>query len=175
MLEDQHLNGWPEYKKVVIQQLEYLLTETKDTRNTINNVDKQVSKMSIIIDEMAKRIEGLNELRKEVVLNRDQFIKKETYDLKTAHYDIWCNDQNKLHQDIFNRITTLSNTMVPRVEQDIKCNMHEKDIRDLREAKASLEGKASQKSVTTALVITILGFITSLLAIAVHFIPHAGP
>ena len=45
--------------------------------------------------ELEKRLEGLNELRSEVISDRDQLVKKETYNIKTAAYDEWCTDINR--------------------------------------------------------------------------------
>jgi hypothetical protein len=42
--------------------------------------------------DLERRLEGLNQLRKEVQSDREQFVKKETYEIKTSWYDEWCND-----------------------------------------------------------------------------------
>ena len=39
--------------------------------------------------EMDRRLEGLNQLRQEVVRDRDQFLKREMYDDKSKSYDTW--------------------------------------------------------------------------------------
>jgi hypothetical protein len=46
-------------------------------------------------DELERRLEALNELRKSVERDRDEFIKKETYNIKTSWYDEWCRGVDK--------------------------------------------------------------------------------
>jgi hypothetical protein len=43
---------------------------------------------------LEKRLEVLNELRAEVVRDRDVYLKKEIYDIKTLGYDSWCSTIN---------------------------------------------------------------------------------
>ena len=45
--------------------------------------------------ELERRLGDLNELRKSVESDRSQFVKLETYDLKTAWYDEWCRGVDK--------------------------------------------------------------------------------
>ena len=53
----------------------------------------------------------------------------------------------------------------PRAEHDIYIKTVDKDIRELRESKASLEGKASQLSVNITLIIAIVGIFLSLFSV----------
>ena len=45
--------------------------------------------------ELERRLEGLNQLRSEVIKDRELFIKKDIYDTKTAFYDDWCRSVDK--------------------------------------------------------------------------------
>lgn len=40
---NQGNNGWDVYKKNVVQQLDYLAVEMKDTRTLVTNIDKQIA------------------------------------------------------------------------------------------------------------------------------------
>ena len=57
MVEDT--NGWPEYKKTVIQQLEYLTREVKEVREAVNQVDKDIASM-VTRDKLEADIAILN-------------------------------------------------------------------------------------------------------------------
>ncbi len=46
-------------------------------------------KMKATASVLETRLEGLNELRKQVVSDRNEFLRKETYDEKTKTYDTW--------------------------------------------------------------------------------------
>jgi hypothetical protein len=46
--------------------------------------------LTLRTQELERRLEQLNELRKEVTKDRDQFLKKDIYDAKTNFYDNWC-------------------------------------------------------------------------------------
>lgn len=56
-------------------------------------------------------------------------------------------------------------TFMPRSEYNIHHEKLVEDVRDLRESKAQLEGKASQKSVNVTLVISIFGLILALISV----------
>ena len=61
-------------------------------------------------------------------------------------------------------------TLMPRSEMDIHFQSIDKDIRELRESKANLEGKASQTSVMIAFIISGLSLLLSLAGIAIKFL-----
>ena len=48
--------------------------------------------------ELERRLEGLNELRQQVVKDRDQFVKKEAYDMRVQFYDKYIEDTRATHQ-----------------------------------------------------------------------------
>ena len=50
----------------------------------IDAMDKAVG---VKTEEMERRLEGLNELRKDVVKDREQFVRKEVYESKVKEYD----------------------------------------------------------------------------------------
>ena len=54
--------------------------------------------------DIERRLNLLNQLREEVVVDRDRFLNKETYDIKTTFYDNWCATVN----DRLTRIETRS-------------------------------------------------------------------
>jgi hypothetical protein len=57
--------------------------------------------------ELERRLEGLNELRSQVIRDRDQFVKKDTYDLRVNYYDKYVEDSRAVHQSMANRITII--------------------------------------------------------------------
>ena len=62
--------------------------------------------------ELERRLEGLNELRQQVIKDRDQFVKKETYDLRVQHYDKYIEDSRGTHQALMNRLTVIETRSV---------------------------------------------------------------
>ena len=57
--------------------------------------------------ELERRLEGLNKLRDEVTADRDEFVKKETYDLRVGYYDRYIEDTRITHQGLVNRVTVI--------------------------------------------------------------------
>ena len=57
--------------------------------------------------ELERRLEGLNELRVQVITDRDQFVKKDTYDLRVGYYDKYIDDTRLTHQGLVNRVTVI--------------------------------------------------------------------
>ena len=99
--------------------------------------------------DLERRLLGLNELRAEVVKDRDLLLKKETYDIKTSGYDAWCAEINR-------RITILESKMVSKVDLDERL-------------KPVIEGRVSW---TTAIMITIMS--TLLASLIVWTVTHRG-
>ena len=54
--------------------------------------DKQ---MVALMSNLDQRLEKLNELRADVTKDREQFVKQETYNIKTTFYDEWCRGVDK--------------------------------------------------------------------------------
>jgi len=61
-------------------------------------------------------------------------------------------------------------TFFPRVEHDIYIKSVDKDIRELRESKALLEGKASQNAVNLSTIIAIVGTLLAIISLVHSFI-----
>jgi hypothetical protein len=57
--------------------------------------------------ELERRLEGLNELREQVISDRDEFLRKETYDLRVQYYDKYIDDTRITHQGLVNRVTVI--------------------------------------------------------------------
>jgi len=57
--------------------------------------------------ELERRLEGLNELRQQVVRDRDQFVKRETYEMRVGYYDKYIEDTRMGHQELVNRVTVI--------------------------------------------------------------------
>lgn len=45
--------------------------------------------------DIERRLEALNQLRSEVVKDRDQFLRRDTYEEKIKGYDVWCTMVNE--------------------------------------------------------------------------------
>ena len=58
----------------------------------MDGMDKAVELKTV---EMERRLEGLNELRSEVIKDRELLVKKEGYDLKMAMLDSWITAANE--------------------------------------------------------------------------------
>ena len=78
--------------------------EEKLIISRLETVRARLDGMDIAIDvktrEMDRRLESLNELRAEVVRDRDQYARKETVDTKMEVWDQW-------RHDIIHRITVI--------------------------------------------------------------------
>ena len=57
----------------------------------LNGMDRA---LAIRAADLERRLEGLNQLRQEVVRDREMFLNKEVYNTKTAFYDGWCSEVN---------------------------------------------------------------------------------
>jgi Fe2+ transport system protein B len=66
-----------------------------------------------------------------------------------------------------------ADTFMPRSEYSFGHTRLEQDVRELRESKAKLEGKADQSSVNLALLLGIFGMLISILSVILSFI-HFG-
>jgi hypothetical protein len=62
--------------------------------------------------DLERRLEGLNDLRAQVIRDRDQFVKKETYDLRVQHYDKYIEGAYITHQALMNRLTVIETRSV---------------------------------------------------------------
>jgi len=61
-------------------------------------------------------------------------------------------------------------TFIPRSEFTIMCKKTDDDIRSLRESRAELAGKASQKDVDRSTAIAIFGLILGIVGLAISFL-----
>jgi len=59
---------------------------------------------------------------------------------------------------------------VTRDEMNAKFDALDKQVDDLRMSKATLDGKASQQAVTTALMISLAGIILGIIGIIINFV-----
>ena len=66
-----------------------------------------------------------------------------------------------------------SSTFFPRSEHEIYIKAVDKDIRELRESKAELAGKASEKSVAFTMIVAMIGIILSFAALMHSFVDAA--
>ena len=97
--------------------------------------------IKLAADQMDKRLEGMNEFRAQLT----------TYETKLVTRQEAVLVHEKLEADLVNLDEKTSS-----------------DIRSLRESRAVLEGKASQQSVNTAMLISVSGLILSMLTIILH-------
>jgi hypothetical protein len=99
--------------------------------------------------DLERRLLGLNELRAEVVKDRELLLKKETYDIKTAGYDTWCAEINR-------RITVLESKTVWKADLDERL-------------KPLIEGRVSW---TASIAMTIMSTLIGVLI--VYVVTHKG-
>ena len=112
--------------------------------------------------ELERRLEGLNQLRDEVVKDREMFLKKETYEYKTNFYDSWIREVDD----------KLSLT-ITRAEYDREHKVLDNEVRLLRESKVLLEGKASQKSLNFTIFATAISMLLASFGLILQFL-HIG-
>ena len=62
--------------------------------------------------ELERRLEGLNQLRGEVTKDRDQFVKREAYEMRVQFYDKYIEDTRATHQALINRVTVIETRSV---------------------------------------------------------------
>lgn len=62
--------------------------------------------------DLENRLHLLNQLREEVIRDRQMFLVKETYDIKTAGYDAWCSSVDKKIATIETRIVTWTSAVI---------------------------------------------------------------
>jgi len=55
--------------------------------SVLARIDAMDKAVTVKTEEMERRLEGLNELRKDVVKDREQFVRKEIYESKVKEYD----------------------------------------------------------------------------------------
>ena len=63
-----------------------------------------------------------------------------------------------------------ANTFFPRAEHEIYMKAVDKDIRELRESRAELAGKASQKAVTISVIIAVISTLISIISLMHGFV-----
>lgn len=103
---ERRLIGLNELRSEVVRDREqFLKKDTYETRILgidiwIADLNKRVAILETIGTTIETKMVGLNELRKEVVTDRERFVQKETYDIKTTNYD-------KCVADMQHRITVI--------------------------------------------------------------------
>lgn len=58
-------------------------------------MDGMDSALVLRAQEMERRLEGLNQLRSEVTRDRDMYLQRSVYDIKTDIYDRWMQDMSR--------------------------------------------------------------------------------
>jgi len=109
---------------------------------------------TIAAQSMEKRLEGMNEFRDAL---RDQTANL----LPRMEYDL---NQKRTEEDI-SLLRAKEAIFLNRTEHEILHNKLLDDIRDLRESRAYLDGKASQTSVIISTIIAIVSIIVSAIAL----------
>ena len=137
---------------------------------------------------MDKRLESMNEFRTQLKDQAATFVPRSEYD----------NQQHRLDEDVrllretrasaevssamlekrlesMNEFRTQlkdqAGTFFTRNEHEVYMTSVDKDLRMLRESKATLEGKASQSSVNVALIISFVGIALALASMLREFMP----
>lgn len=116
-------------------------------RNLNQRIDTIDTATTLAAVQMEKRLEGMNEFRAALKDQVAQYVTRAEYDA--------------------DKKAGSAATMEREERTDA-------DIRMLRESKATLEGKASQKSVTVVLAISIVGVILSVIGILIRIAPIAA-
>ena len=87
--------------KVTQEELKIWLAIKENTKD----IEKENALRVHATLDLERRLEGLNQLRREVQSDREQFVEKKVYDIKTKGYDDWC-------ADISTRITKIETRSV---------------------------------------------------------------
>jgi hypothetical protein len=63
-------------------------------RNVETRIDGMDKALKVKEVETERRLEGLNDLRRQVISDRGDFVRQETYDVKIGLLDLWLGDAN---------------------------------------------------------------------------------
>ena len=113
------------------------------------------------VGELAERIEALSKLNV-----KDICWIKATMAADKAALDHRLNSMNEIRQ----ALTDLSGTMFTRNEHDVYSTSVEKDLRALRESRAELSGKASQRTAGVGLLLAVAAVVISALDLILYFL-----
>lgn len=111
----EHDDRMPGDRRSTCQPVPEKLCEEKH-----GNLEKLLEQRFIAMDralvertkELERRLEGLNELRSEVVRDRDQFVKREAYDMRSIVVDKYVDEIRTSIQGITNRLTIIETRSV---------------------------------------------------------------
>jgi len=91
-------NDWAKYEMHVVRELTRLADRLDEQQNSLSTERIRIAEMLVRFDstdsalklhakEMERRLEGLNQLREEVVRDRELLLRREIYDEKTKSCD----------------------------------------------------------------------------------------
>jgi len=134
-------------------------------------IDKLVSDLERYID---KRIEDLEKkvcsaLKdvKESLDAKERFLDKRL-DLASGSLEKRLEGMNDLRKQLDHQAANF----ITRTEYALQVDKYDWEVRGLRESRALLEGKASQRQVNLALILTVASLIIAVCSMVVQFINH---
>ena len=90
---DERHEALEKIDKICVERIEDKIEALdKEMKLRFDNISKA---LNISSEETNRRLEQLNQLRGEVTKDRDMFLRKETYDVKTTFYDTWVTEVNE--------------------------------------------------------------------------------
>ena len=104
---------------------------------------------------------------KESLDAKERFLDKRL-ELASAGLEKRLEGMNEFRKQLDHQVSTF----IPRTEYALQVEKYDLEVRGLRESRALLEGKASQRQVNLALILTVTALVTSICSIAISFINH---
>ena len=151
-----------------------------DTR--FKAIDDAVKAAYTAIDEatkaaygaMDKRLESMNEFRAQLNDQTANFVVKAEFETVTKDIDgikqFRTQFLTRAEHDVLIKEVQGVKDQLPNFVTHAEHLTAQSDIRELRESRATLAGKASQNSVTVAYLISVVGLIIGAVGIVLHFV-----
>ena len=166
-------NGWGEYKMLVLKQLEFLSNQITDIARVLSRIDKEQGNYSTIIKSNIDNeniIDRLNVDAGLLVLLKEKIESLEKYFVSSNHsLDKRLETMNEFRESLKDQ----TKNYFTRQEHELYVQSVEKDLRMLRESKATFEGKASERSVVFTMVVAIIGIVLSFASLLHTFVDAA--
>ena len=166
-------NGWGEYKMLVLKQLEFLSSQIADIAKILSRIDKEQGNYSTVIKSNIDNqniIDRLNVDAGLLVLLKEKVESLEKSFVSSNHsLDKRLETMNEFRESLKDQ----TKNYFTKPEHELYVQSVEKDLRMLRESKATLEGKASERSVVFTMVVAIIGIVLSFASLIHTFVDAA--
>lgn len=158
-------NGWSEYKLLVLKQLDSISAQVSETSHALAKLDKDQSNYLTLEKSGAEQNAVRSHLAHStntlgVIVERVDKIER---DVGTASAAM--DKRLEIMNEFRSALKDQGQTFFTRGEHELYMSAVAKDIRELRESRALLEGKASQSSTNLAMAIGFISLLISALSL----------